>query len=129
MKTTLNVDIDGPFLQPGRPSSEFEAAIDDALVTAGEELRSEIERRLKNVLVNPTGRYQRAISVHVRADSLMEITDTGIVYGPWLEGTDSRNRTSRFKGYATFRKSRDAFEDRATKIAEGELERAVGRLS
>lgn len=32
-----------------------------------------------------------------------KIWDQDVVYGPWLEGTGSRNRTTRFKGYFTFR--------------------------
>lgn len=32
-----------------------------------------------------------------------KIWDQDVVYGPWLEGTGSRNRTTRFKGYRLFR--------------------------
>ncbi len=31
------------------------------------------------------------------------VTDSGIVYGPWLEGVGSRNSTTRFKGYRMWR--------------------------
>jgi hypothetical protein len=31
------------------------------------------------------------------------VTDSGIIYGPWLEGTGSRNKTTRFKGYNMWR--------------------------
>ncbi len=33
------------------------------------------------------------------------ITDGGVIYGPWLEGTSSRNQTTRFKGYGQFRQT------------------------
>ena len=32
-----------------------------------------------------------------------DVVQTNAVYGPWIEGTGSRNRTTRFKGYRTFR--------------------------
>lgn len=32
-----------------------------------------------------------------------KVWDQDVVYGPWLEGVGSRNRTTRFKGYRLFR--------------------------
>lgn len=32
-----------------------------------------------------------------------DVLNSNAVYGPWIEGTGSRNRTTRFKGYRTFR--------------------------
>ena len=51
-----------------------------------------------------TGNYRRNVSGKV--DHLQGlITDGGVIYGSWLEGTSSRNVTTRFKGYASFRKT------------------------
>lgn len=47
-----------------------------------------------------------------------EIWDQGVIYGPWLEGTGSRNRTTRFKGYATYRRMTQRIDARAGVIAE-----------
>ncbi len=33
------------------------------------------------------------------------VHDSNIIYGPWLEGIGSRNKTTRFKGYSHFRKT------------------------
>ena len=33
------------------------------------------------------------------------IDDGNVVYGPWLEGISSRNQSTRFKGYASFRRT------------------------
>lgn len=46
------------------------------------------------------------------------VTDGGVIYGPWLEGTGSRNRTTRFKGYASLRRAAQDMEGRADIIAE-----------
>lgn len=91
--------------------------IEDAEDETAKEGAEIIRYRLGQVLRNPTGYYQS----QVRADlSYREkaITDNRVVYGPWLEGTSSRNATTRFKGYATFRRSVAAIQDVADQRAE-----------
>lgn len=61
-----------------------------------------VKARLRQVLQNPTGYYESRIQVDRRGD-YRGISDGGVVYGGWLEGVDSRNKTTRFKGYRTFR--------------------------
>lgn len=61
-----------------------------------------VRSRLDQVLQNPTGYYYSRIQVD-RRSQYRGISDGGVVYGGWLEGVDSRNRTTRFKGYRTFR--------------------------
>ena len=54
-----------------------------------------------------TGHYRRNVSGRVETafgEVKGVLTDGGVIYGPWLEGTSSRNMTTRFKGYASFRK-------------------------
>jgi len=34
------------------------------------------------------------------------IHDQGVIYGPWLDGSGSRNATSRFKGYPHWRRTK-----------------------
>lgn len=41
-----------------------------------------------------------------------------IVYGAWLEGTGSRNASTRFKGYQTFRLVSQQLQQRAVGMAE-----------
>lgn len=60
---------------------------------------------------HPTGYYES--NVRVRNGS--EVWDGGLagpVYGPWLEGVGSRNRTTRFKGYHAFRLAAQALDRR-----------------
>ena len=61
---------------------------------------------------NPTPAYEFTVRVRKsRAGS--EVWDGGhggAVYGPWLEGVGSRNRTTRFKGYWAFRKATAALD-------------------
>lgn len=51
------------------------------------------------------------------------------VYGPWLEGTGSRNRTTRFKGYFSFRRAVQELESRAESIVQRVLDRYIERMN
>lgn len=65
-----------------------------------------------DVVVDPSGAYRNAIVAEPRGDHAV-VTDSGVVYGPWLEGVASRNERSRFKGYSTFRRTAAAAEGQA----------------
>ena len=80
-------------------ASRMVVAINDALAEEGV---NRVRARLKTVLRNPTGFYESNIMVE-RREVYRGVTDNGVIYGPWLEGTGSRNKTTRFKGYRTFR--------------------------
>lgn len=88
---------------------------------------NEVQNRLGQVLKNPTGAYQASI-VTDQASSDNVVTDGGVIYGPWLEGVSSRNTKSRFKGYATFRKTAQWLQGRATGIAEDKIRPYLSRM-
>lgn len=75
-----------------------------------------VQQRLAQVLQHPTGYYQSKVTVE-RAGTGYRVSDQGVVYGPWLEGTGSRNATTRFKGYQTFRRTKALVDRRAAQIA------------
>jgi hypothetical protein len=50
------------------------------------------------------GHYRRNVDSRIRGLTAV-IHDSNVVYGPWLEGTSARNRTTRFKGYGSFRRT------------------------
>lgn len=76
----------------------------------------QIQARLGQVLQHPTGYYQSKVTVE-RAGSGYRVTDQGVIYGPWLEGTSSRNQTTSFKGYQTFRRTKAIVDQKAPGIA------------
>ncbi len=75
-----------------------------------------------------TGNYRR--NVNGRASGMSGIiTDGGVIYGPWLEGTGGRNRSTRFKGYASFRKTGQFLNKIARRVLQGQVRRAVRELN
>lgn len=75
-----------------------------------------------------TGNYRRNVHGMVR-DLNGLITDGGVIYGPWLEGVGSRNATTRFKGYSSFRRTAQWLQEQVVKVANIRLDRLVGRLN
>ncbi len=92
------------------------------------EARTRILAYLGQVLRNPTGYYESNITVERRAIARL-VTDNGVVYGGWLEGVDSRNRTTRFKGYRTFRRVKQSIDTDKIKLAEPWVNAFVRRMS
>lgn len=75
-----------------------------------------------------TGHYRR--SIHGETKGLKgRIDDSRVVYGPWLEGISSRNKTTRFKGYASFRKTTDLLNKKAKGVLQKRINAAVRELA
>lgn len=89
---------------------------------------NEIHNRLGQVLKNPTGFYESKIHTERQMNDRV-ITDTPVIYGPWLEGVGSRNKTTRFKGYATFRLISQKLNAEVPAIIAGTVTKSVGELN
>lgn len=87
-----------------------------------------IKARLGTVLRNPTGYYESQIQVD-RRTQYRGITDGGVVYGGWLEGVTSPNRTTRFKGYRTFRIVQQELRRDSVVIAQPAVDRYVREMN
>lgn len=125
----INVDITtrgAMFTAAARPI--VDRNVDMAAGTLADEAAERIRNRLRSVLKNPTGRYESSIRTR-RDGAVAEVTDSGIIYGPWLEGVSSRNTRSRFKGYATFRRVEDSMRVDAAQVVKRDADRLARELS
>lgn len=126
--TSVTMRIRGPVVEgkTAQPVAHMVRDVDRALA---DELKDTWLRFLKAKVRHWTGAYGRKIHVkHTARQS--EVTDGGVVYGPWLEGTSRRNRTTRFKGYAAAKRARADVDKRAAAIANKVIEshlRELGR--
>ena len=122
----VHVTRHGPLFD-GRAVAAVAAFRDDAERKVAEAGVTEVRAQLGAVLQNETGFYRSHV-IAERASDDYGVTDQDVIYGPWLEGTSSRNQSTRFKGYGTFRKVRQWLEDRSGGIAETSLRRFIGRM-
>lgn len=98
--------------------------IEKSVATIG---ASMVRTNLNKVLRHQTPYYR--LQVEAQNDPPgWKVTDQGVIYGPWLNGTGSRNRTTRFKGYNHWRKALQELTVRSKTIAEGVLRRYMGRM-
>jgi hypothetical protein len=72
-----------------------------------------------------TGHYNRSIHGRVMRNMNGEISDSGVVYGPWLEGVSSRNQSSRFRGYSIFRRTKDTLERISGEVVDHYIRRFI----
>jgi hypothetical protein len=87
----------------------------------------EVQKNLDGSLKNPTPYYETQIQIsNLGTDRI--VNDRGVIYGSWLEGTGSRNQTTRFKGYASFRRARQATEAQVGRLVASALRIHLGRL-
>ena len=127
METTVTVT--GPLFD-GTADQVLTAAIEAGPADLAQAGVDAVHSRLRSVLRRPTGRYESRVVADLSTPTNPRITDGGIVYGPWLEGTSGRNTRSRFRGYRTFRLVAQDLEGKAAAIAGPVIvDRAVKGLS
>ncbi len=120
-------ELGGPLFD-GRLS----AAVNPFLMGASEDLARHGEDVVwhygKGDIREWTGNWGGHLTTERRADGWYA-HDQGIVYGPWLEGTGSRNTTSRFKGYRMWRRAMQEIERKKPDMVQRSLIRStLGKL-
>jgi hypothetical protein len=127
---TVDVSDHGPVFD-GRAERAVEAFIQEATEEVSRAGRNDVLARLGVVIRDPTPYYETRIRYEMASPTLGRINDgpSTFIYGPWLEGTGSRNATTRFKGYHTFRIiCAELNAGRAKAVAERVLRRYLGRM-
>jgi hypothetical protein len=127
MSAGVTVDKRGPIFD-GR----VEKAIAEARTTSEKRVAtlgaSMVRTRLGGVLRHQTPYYRLRVTALPDAPG-WKITDQGVIYGHWLEGTGSRNApVTRFKGYHTFRIVTGELQGRAAIIVDGVHLEYLGKL-
>lgn len=127
MNVSFDVDTHGPLFD-GRATAAISAYLDASEQEIGQYGTNVIRNNLGTVLKHPTGHYQSRIMTD-RVEGNSVISDDKVIYGPWLEGVGSRNKTTRFKGYATFRRMTIVIQNNAVTVAEKILPEYLRRMS
>ena len=129
MANNVNVTVTklGPVVE-GMATPLVELMLEGALAEVAMYAQHEVSMELINVLQHPTGYYEsRIVAEPISADQ-WSINDSNVIYGPWLEGLSSRNQSTRFKGYATFRRVQGRISQKSAEIVQAWVSRTLGSL-
>lgn len=114
---TMQVETQGPMFDEARIRAVMERTITVGEKTIADHGVQIIRRRLDGVLKHPTGYYRSHVRPVAWGD-LHEITDSGVIYGGWLERGWSMTV---FRGYATFRKSLPEIQALAVQVMRRDI--------
>lgn len=124
--TSAKVTFSGPLFD-GRA----QAAMDDIVADVADKLGTEGQRRvllgLDATLRRPTGAYRSRITKYANAGQA-RVHDNRGIYGPWLEGIGSRNKTTRFKGYRNFRNATQQLNRGAKALADNVIAQHIDKM-
>lgn len=142
-----DINVSGPLFD-GKAS----AALDRAKVVIRHEVAAEGEKLAKTVfmgrikvnhghfmnefdtvdqskaMVSHSGKHTYTMPVTAGPDETVVTTDNA-TYGPWLEGTSSRNNTTRFKGYNGFKRASETLNRVADVIADDVMKFYVDEMN
>lgn len=115
-----NVKVSGPLFD-GRAEAALSRYIVNCKQKIAQEGVNQVRTHLGEVLKHNEGIYEAHIHTENQADDII-VTDTPIVYGPWLEGVGSRDAPrTRFRGYGTFRYVSQQLNQQAGQLADDYL--------
>ena len=126
----IEIEVHGSgALWDGTASQVVDQWLSDTTDTIASKGLSEIQFWMDRFFKNPTPYYETQMVVDRTGDDRV-IHDRGIIYGPWLAGTSSRNVSTRFKGYTHWRRTVQYLEqEMSPAFLERERAELVRRLA
>lgn len=127
MEIEIDTHSSGPVFD-GRASAAVRAFIDDAEREIADVGVNIVQVQLDRVLQTQTPYYRTQITTeHAGGD--WQVTDGGVVYGPWLAGVGSRNApVTVFRGYNHWRVATQRLQTLAKTVAEKVLPKYLRRM-
>ena len=113
---TTEITYSGPLFD-GTAQAEWPRFLAEAVQEVANQGRSEVMTIENQSFKHPTPYYEPQTDIR-RGEFEQVINDRGIIYGPWLEGTSSRNQSTRFKGYGSYRRAKQALEDKVPDLVQ-----------
>ena len=123
----VTVNVSGPFFD-GRLGRETAVFIEEAKEQVASQALADGQLVLDRMIKHPTPYYETQVRMERQADDRV-VSDAGVIYGPWLEGTSGRNATTRFKGYSAFRKAVQSVEPRVPQLVAAVLAKYLSRVA
>jgi hypothetical protein len=128
IKIDVAADARGIVLE-GKGGPIMRKFFDDAKTLVAKSGEDELRQRATSAPKHPKGRFAGAIVTKDFAKGRTVMADyPQTLYGPWLEGTSTRNTSTRFKGYRMFKLTRGRLRKQVGPLVQDLFERAVAKL-
>ena len=129
MTTDVMVSATGPLFD-GRAPLFVAAFMASAVEVVAKDAMSEVLFTQQTDFQRPTGAYWSRMETlnKSRGSAYSKVVTNPSVYAPWLEGVSSRNQTTRFKGYQSFRRGYQAVLQALPTILENVARSTLGRI-
>lgn len=125
----VDVDLSGPAFN-GLAEHMVGEFLEEAVWEIAKEGRGDLGVQFIKVFKEPTGYYESQVEAARQPGPVVLIHDNDVIYGPWLEGTGSRNYpVTRFRGYRSFEIVAGELQRKAVPIAERHLPRFLARMN
>lgn len=114
----------------GRAEAAVEEMIGESVRLVAVAAEEAVDRNLAASIRHPGSPpfYQSQINIAHRG--LAEVVnDNMVIYGPWLEGVGSKNKTTRFKGYASFRRAKQEIDAKVSAIMQPAMTRFLAAVN
>jgi len=133
MATRINLEVEtkGPFFT-GDYQRELHSFLDEAKAEVAQLGVNRIQQRIGARAKDPSGGYAGSVITDVVQpfnDQQIHLRYPAVTYGPWIEGTSTRNASTRFKGYRIFRQARSWLRKQATPIFQEKIDQFVARMN
>lgn len=97
--------VNGPLFD-GRDHAVLDAMCDTIAYEVAAEGRDIVRLNCDTSFKTQTPHYVTKLRISDAGTHARDVDDSGVIYGPWLEGVGSRNfPNTRFRGYAMFRRA------------------------
>lgn len=123
-----SVDVSGP-LFTGAADRELDALVHEAVVELSAIASESVHQTLDRSIRHPTPYYETQVTTEYPDPTTGVTHDRGIVYGPWLEGIDDRNKTTRFKGYHAFQTAREKVQRETPRVLSHVAHKFIARIT
>lgn len=123
-----DITLSGPLFD-GRAERILAKMAADCQRAVAEHAEFTWQMKMDDSFRHPTGAYQSHINI-AHKDADLVVNDRGSVYGPWLEGTGSRNApATRFKGYHAAVYATQAVERQIDQTCAPAVDKAVQEIN
>ena len=124
---TIEIDATGPLFD-GRAQVAMDDELREVQWEVGNQVLADWHFNLDQSIRHPTPYYETQVHQFWDTNDVV-VDDRGVIYGPWLEGTSSRNQTTRFKGYAGLRRAAQSAQQRVQPTMQRVWERYESRVN